>query len=361
MPKIHRPRRLIGAFASAFAVASLGLAVLTTSGAFAGQTLTFAGWGGAGENALVPAYFTPFASATGINVTPSGPIDYEKIVQMVKAHSVSWDVVQIDPDFGFVNSPYLEKLNCKEIDCKNLTVGGLRTYPDAVPLETFSTVLTYSTTAFPKIPPQTWADFYNFKKYPGKRAIMDNLGGGGNGTIEEALVASGVSPKKLYPLNVTRALNEIEKLRKAGDVVFYQTNQQCEDLISSGEAVMGNCLNGDAAVSKSQGAKLGWSWDQQFLFADYVAIPKGDPNSAAAMKLIAYMTSKQHNAAYASQIAYGPTNSLSLAAAAHSKYAADLPSLHSLKGANAPIVWDGDWWFQHENSLNKKWLAFTSS
>ena len=33
----------------------------------------------------------------------------------------------------------------------------------------------------------------------------------------------------------------------------------------------------------------------------------------------------------------------------------------SLKGANAPIVWNGDWWFKHANNLNKQWLAFTSS
>jgi putative spermidine/putrescine transport system substrate-binding protein len=355
----HSTRQRTILLASGLTAAVLALSACGGgSGSSSEHVITYAGWGGSGQDALTPAFFKPFTAATGIKVISTGPVDYSKIQQMSKAGNVTWDVAQIDPDFGLTDSPYLDKIDCAQVGCSDLTVGGLHAYPQGAPLMTFSTVLTYNTKTFPSDPPQTWNDFFNVTKYPGKRAVMTNLAGGGNGTLEIALLASGVEPSQLYPLDMDKALAKINSIRK--DIVFIQTNQQCVDLVSRGDAVMGNCLNGDAAAGKAQGDPIAWSWDQQILFADYLSVVKGSPHEADAMKLIQWMTSKEHNGELADNIAYGPSNTKSLASAKTARFADSLPSLHVLSGTNAPIPWNGQWWYENAEQVNHDWLNFTS-
>jgi putative spermidine/putrescine transport system substrate-binding protein len=353
----HAGRRatLLLAVGLALALAGTGC---SGSGSSNEKVVAYAGWGGSGQDALSPAFFKPFTDATGIKVISTGPVDYAKIQQMSKAGNVTWDVAQIDPDFGLNDSPYLEKIDCSKVPCSALTVGGLHAFPQGAPLMTFSAVLTYNTKAFPSSPPQTWSDFYDTKKFPGKRAVMANLGGGGNGTLETALLASGVAPGDLYPLDMKTALAKIGSIRS--DITFVQTNQQCVDLVSRGDAVMGNCLNGDSAAGKAQGDPIAWSWAQQILFADYLTVVKGSPHSSDAMKLIQWMTAQQHNGDLAKYIAYGPANKNSVKPAENAKFAGSLPSLHIMSGSNAPIAWNGNWWYQNAQTINHEWLNFTS-
>jgi putative spermidine/putrescine transport system substrate-binding protein len=358
MFKSHLTTRTTLLMASTLVALALSASACGSGSSGGDNVVTYAGWGGSGQDALSPAFFKPFTDATGIKVISTGPVDYSKIQQMSKAGKVTWDVAQIDPDFGLNDSPYLDKIDCSQVPCTDLTVGGLHAFPQGAPVLTFSAVLTYNTKAFPSNPPQTWSDFYDTKKYPGKRAVMTNLAGGGNGTLETALIAAGVAPNDLYPLDMNKALAEINSIKS--DITFVQTNQQCVDLVSRGDAVMGNCLNGDAAAGKAQGDPIDWSWAQQILFADYLTIVKGTPHASNAAKLVQWMTAQQHNGNLANYIAYGPTNQHSVKDAESAKYADSLASTHVMTGSNAPIVWDGNWWYENAQQVNHEWLNFTT-
>jgi spermidine/putrescine-binding protein len=61
-------------------------------------------------------------------------------------------------------------------------------------------------------PPSSWADFFDIEKYPGNRGMSAT----GNGVIYNmiyALLADGVTPETLVPLDIPRALKKLDALK----------------------------------------------------------------------------------------------------------------------------------------------------
>ena len=67
----------------------------------------------------------------------------------------------------------------------------------------YSMALAYNTEATGGVAPTGWADFFDLEKFPGKRGVMDYSVGG---IFEIALLADGVPPDQLYPLDLDRAI-----------------------------------------------------------------------------------------------------------------------------------------------------------
>ena len=65
--------------------------------------------------------------------------------------------------------------------------------------------------------PQSWADFWNLKEFPGKRT----LGRISQSVLEAALLADGVPFDKLYPIDVKRALEKIKEIKS--QTLFWRT------------------------------------------------------------------------------------------------------------------------------------------
>ena len=57
--------------------------------------------------------------------------------------------------------------------------------------------------------PLSWADFWNVKDFPGKRALPDYA----SYALPLALLADGVKPENLYPLDVDRAFASLQKIK----------------------------------------------------------------------------------------------------------------------------------------------------
>jgi putative spermidine/putrescine transport system substrate-binding protein len=162
--------------------------------------------------------------------------------------------------------------------------------------------LGYSTTAFANGAPATWADLFDLKKFPGKRTVLDQP----VASLEVALLADGVAPDKLYPLDVDRAFRKLDGIK--GQTVFWTTNSQSQQLFVDREVVAGIILNGRVYDAAQKGAKIALSWEQNIQAVDYLVVPKGSKNRAAAMRLIDTMTVAGNQAKVANLIAYSPTN-----------------------------------------------------
>ncbi|TIQ16119.1 MAG: ABC transporter substrate-binding protein, partial [Mesorhizobium sp.] len=69
----------------------------------------------------------------------------------------------------------------------------------------YSYNMVYSTDVFPadKPRPTNWAEFWDADKFPGVRTLVSGQFGS-EGPWEEALLADGVSPDKLYPMDIDR-------------------------------------------------------------------------------------------------------------------------------------------------------------
>jgi putative spermidine/putrescine transport system substrate-binding protein len=287
-------------------------------------TITYAGFGGSFGDAETKAYIEPFEKLhPNIKVLYDPGVDFAKLKAMVEVGKPTWDVFTGDlyaPD----PSKYFEKLDCSIIPCDEIVKNNnVSDYVSVYYL--YANVLTYNKAKFGSNPPSSWADMFDTQKYPGKRAFP------GSATDLSMMVAAeqamGIPSDKVYPIDVDKALAQLDKIKK--DIVYYDTNQQCPQMVNSGQATMGLCLNGRDLAAVKDGAKdLAWSWNQPQVSYGAVAIPKGVPADRleAAQQFIAFMLDKDQNGKLSDYIAYGPTNSKSTYANPQVKE--DLPSSH---------------------------------
>lgn len=265
-------------------------------------TIVFTSWGGAYQDAEKVAYCEPFEKATGAKVVQDGPVNPAKFRAMAASGTPDWDVVDITGGFIEVAAKdgLLEKIDPKLIHLDRIDPRFVHEY--GVGCIVWSSNLGYSTTAFPNDPPKTWADLFDLKKYPGKRTLQDSP----VASLEVALLADGVAPDKLYPLDADRAFKKLSEIKK--QVVFWSTNSQSQQLFVDREVVAGIILNGRVYDAAQKGAKIALSWEQNIQQVDYLVVPKGSKNRDAAMRLIDTMTVAENQAKVANLIAYSPTN-----------------------------------------------------
>ncbi len=283
-------------------------ALCTAPTAAPGTTLSVASYGGAYQKAQRTGWFEPYAKATGVTFTESEESANATIQAMVENGQVTWDAVDVGNDFGLdANADVLEPLDYSKIPGKEVIPGFASTY--RVADITYGVVLAYRTDMVGATPPSGWADFFDLQKYPGKRGIYDYSAGG---VYEIALMADGVAPKDLYPLDLARAEKKLDTIKDS--IVWWPGGAKSQELIGSGEVSMALMWNGRAWSAKNVDNKpVEIQWNQQLLTADYWVVPKGTPNKDAAMDFIAWTICKQNNAAPSNSIPYGPTNTLAKA------------------------------------------------
>ena len=267
-----------------------------------GTTIVFTSWGGAYQDAEKVSYCEPFERATGAKVVQDGPMNVAKFRAMAASGTPDWDVVDITGGFLEVAAKdgLLEKIDPKLVTLNRIDPRFVHEY--GVGCIVWSYNLGYSTTAFANGVPKTWADLFDLKKFPGKRTFLDQP----VASLEVALLADGVAPDKLYPLDVDRAFKKLNEIK--GQIVFWTTNSQSQQLFVDREVVAGIILNGRVYDAAQKGAKIALSWEQNIQAVDYLVVPKGSKNRAAAMRLIDTMTVAENQAKVADLIAYSPTN-----------------------------------------------------
>lgn len=260
-----------------------------TSGGASGS-VTFAGNGGALQEAQTKAFFDPFMKENpGIKVVQDvGSTDYARFEAMVKAGNVTWDILDVGGDFGDApeQQAMLAPLDCDQIACTDKD-GGNRF---RVPVHKYAAVMGFRTDKGPG--PRTWAEWFDLDKFPGKRAIFKVPTG--TGLYECALLADGVPIDKLYPLDVDRAFKKFETIRDS--IVWAASPTDTVRLLADGEVALANVFSSQAYAISQDGGKVGVVWNEYGLGTDYLVVPKAAKNKAAAMKLVAYMTSPEHNA-----------------------------------------------------------------
>lgn len=274
----------------------------TASGEISGQ-VTFVDYGGDWQDTVTKAWLDPFAQENAkVKIRQVTTYDPAKLKAMVETGNVSWDVVDTAKSDPFDTEATLEKLDCSIVPCDEFApeskFDGYR-----APFYSFATVNAYNTEKTGGEAPEGWDDFFDTGKFPGKRAIYKYATAG---SVESALLADGVDPEELYPLDLDRAIKKFESIRK--DIIWYETGAQCSDMVASGEVTMGQCWNGRMVAPAEEGKPVAIDWNQCIPFYGGLGIPKGSKNKDTAMQLIAYMTSAENNAAVSKYIPYGPSN-----------------------------------------------------
>jgi len=313
--------------------------------AAAGTTLTFASYGGVYQKAQRDGWLTPYSALTGVKFTESEDSANATIKAQVESGQVTWDVVDVGNDFGLdANKDVLEPLDYSLIHQSEILDGFSGTY--RVADITYGVVLAYRTDKTNGQVPQGWADFFDLQKFPGKRAVS---GFEGDGILEIALVADGVDPSQLYPLDVDRALKKLDSIKS--EIVYWDSGATSQELLGSGEVALAQIWNGRAANTKLvDGKPVEIQWNQAEVWGGYIAVPKGAAHKDEAMKVIACVISKPYQEALTKEIAYAPSNK---DAVPDKTYEAYLPTSEHL-GAKF-ITLNDQYWADNFDAIDAKW------
>src|SRR5437868_8688304 len=141
-------------------------ALVLAGGTAAAQQLTVVSFGGSYQEAQSKALFQPAAKALGITVKEETYTGIADLRLKVKAGAVTWDVVASGSGSAARAGAegILEKLDYKTIDVSNFVPDMHQDY--CVGGDLFSTVLAWNTKTYGDKGPQSWADFWDVKKFP---------------------------------------------------------------------------------------------------------------------------------------------------------------------------------------------------
>ncbi|MBS0560335.1 MAG: ABC transporter substrate-binding protein [Proteobacteria bacterium] len=259
--------------------------------------------GGVMDDAFEAAYFAPFKAKTGISVVKTTN-QYAKLKAMVDAGSVEWDAMDCSGEQAAVFSQQnlLEPFDWSMIDQNGLLPGTVN--PNFTLVDIVAGVVAWNTSRVgAAAAPKTWAEVWDLKRFQGDRMFWKKP----SQTFEAALLADGVAPDKLYPLDVARALKSLDKLK--GHISWWESGAQSAQLLIDGEAAAGYAWNGRLAGPKANGAPVDFTFNQAMFLADAIVIPRGAKNKRESMELIAVMLDPENQANFAKRVPYGPVRS----------------------------------------------------
>lgn len=321
-------------------------------GALQDTAMTFVSYGGTYQQGQEDAAVTPFAEESGARVVSDGPTDYAKIASQVEAGVVTWDVVDTDAIWGNAHcGDLLMPLDYSVIDKSRIPEGlaGKCT----VPAMQYGMVLVYNTEKYSDEHPETWADFFDAEAFPGRRAISGIPNDAAPGPYEAALLADGVAPDELYPLDVDRAHAKLDGVRE--DLVFWETGAEQQQLLESGEVDMAMVWSGRGYAAVENGAPFAVSWNQWLPIMDTLGVVKGSQNPRSSMALINYYLGARQQEGLTELTSYSPVNT---------DAEPDLdPTARSFlttrpEVADKAVPVDIDWWAEHQEELIQGWSSW---
>jgi putative spermidine/putrescine transport system substrate-binding protein len=299
-----------GALASAAAAPSL-LAACGDSGSAAkrrtidgiavrSNLVVVADFGGTTREARRSVYFDPFTQRTGIGViTPD--FDPAKYELMAKHGRSQWDGADTPPLFAvkLAGEKLLQRLPAA-VDRSTVVSPPFRNVDTAG--YTIAINQGYLKGRFGARGPESWADFWDLKKFPGKRAISV-----GFYMIEPALLADGVPADQLYPLDFERALAKLAEIRD--HTLFYSTLAEGQQYLQAGTVSIAQLTNGRLYGLAQQGVNVETVWNQA-LYQGWngATVPRGAPHADAMFALAEFMMDPKRQAAFSKATGYGPAN-----------------------------------------------------
>jgi putative spermidine/putrescine transport system substrate-binding protein len=337
---------------------ALGAALALGSAAVQARDLSVVSWGGAYQDAQKEVYFKPFIEKTKVKmVDESWDGGIGVLRAKMQGGANNWDVVQVESEElalgceeGLFEKVDWAKLGGKDKFLKDAVsdcgVGAI----------VYNFVLAYDGDKF-KDGPKSWKDFWDVKKFPGKRALRK----GPKTNLEIALLADGVAPADVYktlatPAGVDRAFNKLSQLKPS--LIWWEKGAQPPQMLASGEAAMVSAYNGRiAAANKTDKKNFRMSWNGSLYTVDSWVIMKGSPNKAQAEQFLAFASDPANQKNLPTQIPYGVTHNAATALV-DKAVLPDLPT--NPANLKVSLYLSDKFWLENLDKLNQRfnaWLA----
>lgn len=317
--------------------------------------LVVANWGGDAVPAFKSAFAGGFGESAGksVKIDGSGPTKGAMRAQF-ESGAVRWDVCDADPGStkALGQNGMIEQVDYAIVDKAKIEDGFAFEFSPANYF--FSYVITYDAKKFAGDPPKSWADFWDVKKYPGKRTMFKWM----SGSLEAALMADGVPADKLYPLDMDRAFKKLEEL-KPHVVSYWDSGAESQQLMRDGEASMGILWHTRAnLVETDTGGDVSWTYAQGIMAASGWTVIKGNPaGKEAAMQFIAYCQDPARQVALLEALGSAPANP-----AAHAMVSDTFKRLDCSSPENRAlqVAMDAEWYAANSDKALERYLAMVA-
>ncbi len=348
----------------------LASVVATASITAAQAEVNLTSWGGGYTASQQKAYADTWKEGTVNFINYNGGLG--EVKTQVESGAVTWDIVDVLPDQARTGC---DEGLFEELDRSIFTPAADGTSMDddimveipndcVVPQIFWSYVPFYEEGTFSGAKPTTIADFFNVKKFPGKRGIHTWP----QALIEMALLADGVSIKEVYNVmstdaGIDQAFSMLDKIKD--HAVFWSSGAKPLELVKSGEVSMSLAYNGRiGAAVLSEGEKFVTVWDGQVIEEEWLVLLKGAPNRDEAIKFLIHASTPEAQAGQAHYINYGPMRS-----SAFDIIKAGEPWFHNGKNImehmpNRPelmsrsLMANPDWWADYGDSISERYTAW---
>lgn len=277
---------LVSACSGALApsTSSVGSSGPLTAAQLKGKTLVLEGWGGAWTDATMK-FADHWAQENGVTIQyPSAPNPGTALHLQVQSNAVQMDVADT-----------VSYSNYKQGDLETFPDWLIATMKDTMPAEcvTNYNIGCYGSTAdvigcnpdvISKCPTNA-AQFWDTRNFPGPRAIsgVDPP----DATLLFALMAAGTPSDKLYPIDITKAIDKLKELKS--DVrVWPASGGQMQQVLIDKEVGVEYGWNGRIfSVQQAQIPNLKVSWeDSSVSSGGGLAVAKGAPNKDVAFTFL---------------------------------------------------------------------------
>ena len=321
-----------------------------TKSKYDGQELMVVDWGGSLSDAQKKAIYEPFEEKYGVTIVLTSPTEYGTITAMFESGKIDCDVVNVQPDYAMrmEKKGYLEKLDYNVIDKTDFDEDW---YGDTwVASDLYGTAIVYNTDNFTDDFPSTWNDVWNVEKYPGKRTFWDYP----TGMLEAALLADGVPSDEVYPIDVDRALDSLDKI-KPSVVKWWDTGAESIQLVGDNEASVGALWGSRVAAAKEEGMPVEVDFNEAIIGADCWIVPKGAEHSELAMEFISYATSAEVLAEFMKLYPNGVVNNKAYDLLDKETYDSLATNPDKKK---SQIMMDDSWWVENGDDAVAKFTAW---
>lgn len=337
-------RRFMGA-----AAAMTGAALLPLSfQARAAGAIVVTCWGGAYEKGVREIFAEPFTKETGIAVSLVNNADLTKMKVQVDSKNVQWDVFDsVGPQITAGSKQGLwEDIDASIVDRSDLVSPGGKDY---VGTYLFGGGIAYDPKRVSEGKrPQNFKDFWDVKAYPGRRGLRTRI----SEALEMALVADGVPPAKLYPLDIERGFKALDRM-KPHVKKWIETTPETITLLTSNEIDFSYTYLSRVVPAQKAGSSVAMAMGQTINSLEYLAVPKFSKNREAAMRYIAFCLRPDRQAAFANALYFAPNSrkATPLVSAEAKQYLPD-----ALNPNN--VILNDAWWADNFDALQKRFTEW---
>ncbi|MGE0119030.1 MAG: ABC transporter substrate-binding protein [Dongiaceae bacterium] len=349
-------RRFLRQTSLAIGATATGTFLSLGSGPRASSNIVLAGWGGEAQRRLTEAVSKPFTSETGIGVTDV--VAVTTMVSQIKAQvdndNPEWDVaVLTGPEaFQLAEGGYLAELTYESEVQQEIPAELIGKYCAAQFYAMF--VVGWNPEIFPdSSAPQTWADFWNVERFPGRRTAC---GWFPYYMVEIALMADGLPKDQVYPMTtekIEHAFGKIKELRPHIDV-WWGSGAQSAQLFVDKEVDLGMLYTSRLREVVAAGHPAKWSIAQPLLEAQWLAIPKSSRNVEAAAKWINVALRKDAQAKMMRLNSAPPTNPAAFDLLTPEEKASGLGDQDAVRNG---LLLDSDYWWREYPKYLEAWEA----